>query len=241
MKLSKEAEFLKRFALIAGEHALNTKSTMSVIAKGHDGDLVTEVDFENEKLFVEMSKKEFPEFEVIGEEFSSDKTPSSKYFLVDPIDGTVNFANGLPFWGVQAECVVDNNTIAAVIYLPELNELYIADTNSAYLNGVLLSAKSKNKPLNQIVWSCSMNAKKQLTGLSDLLGGFTGYRRIGSLAVEFSLALKGHLDCVCYFGQKRTESAGIFIGRMAGLLTHGHINKFCITNSKIVHGFVGNL
>lgn len=103
-------------------------------AKGNNGDLVTNFDFEIEKYIIDKIKQNYPDFSVISEEYNSEKQLTDNCFTVDPIDGTINFAHNIPLWGIQVACIKNKKTCAAVIYIPKMNELFYADENGAYLN-----------------------------------------------------------------------------------------------------------
>lgn len=113
-------------------------------AKGEDGDLITNFDLEIEKYIIEKIKQNYPEFSIVSEEYNSEKELTDNCFTVDPIDGTINFANGLPLWGIQIACIRNKKTCAAVIYMPKINELYYADESGAYMNGKPIKVNSLN-------------------------------------------------------------------------------------------------
>ncbi|MBQ9834161.1 MAG: inositol monophosphatase [Bacilli bacterium] len=106
-----------------------------VKAKDDKGDLVTNFDYEIEKYIIEKIKENYPDFSIVSEEYNSEEGLTDNCFTIDPIDGTINFANNIPLWGIQVACIKDRKTCAAVIYLPKLNELYYADQSGAFLNG----------------------------------------------------------------------------------------------------------
>lgn len=121
IQLVKDASFL-----ITDEFKVN--------AKGNDGDLVTNFDYEIEKYMIDKIIENYPGFSIVSEEYNSENKLTDNCFTIDPIDGTINFANNIPLWGIQVACIRNGKTCAAVIYLPKLNELYYADLNGAYLN-----------------------------------------------------------------------------------------------------------
>ena len=93
------------------------------------------IDYEVEQFIMNAIKKEYPDFYIVSEEFNTDEGLTDNCFTIDPIDGTINFANNIPLWGIQVACVKNGKTVAAVIYLAKLDELYYADETGAYLNG----------------------------------------------------------------------------------------------------------
>ena len=129
--MTKELEFLIK--TIKSASKLITEE-FEIKAKDDKGDLVTNFDYEVERFIINEIKREYPDFTIISEEFNTNVGLTDNCFTIDPIDGTINFANNIPLWGIQAACIKNNKTIAAVIYLPKLDELYYADETGAYLN-----------------------------------------------------------------------------------------------------------
>lgn len=130
--MSKEAEFLVD---VVKNASLLINDELIIKAKDDEGDLVTNFDYEIEKYIIDRIQKEYPAFSIISEEFNENNKLTENCFTIDPIDGTVNFSNGLPLWGIQVACIKNGETVASVIYLSALNELYYADETGAYLNG----------------------------------------------------------------------------------------------------------
>lgn len=189
--------------------------------KDDKGDLVTDFDYAIEKFMIENMKKAYPSFDVISEEFNPNADAQKNYFLIDPIDGTVNFANNIPLWGIQVACVQDGQISSAVIYLPDLNELYYADKNGAYLNGKKITIKDNKN-------------NKKLFGLLQghqikFIENTRHYRYIGCSCVTYSWAIK---QCICgvLFPCENIEknwdaAPGVYIAKQAGcvLKNNGHV------------------
>ncbi len=129
--MEKMTEFLVQ---IVKEAAGLITPEFEIKAKGEFGDLVTNFDLEIESYLIKKMNKQYPKFDIVSEETNSQKTLTQNCFVIDPIDGTVNFAHGLPLWGIQVASVENGETTASVLYLPRLNELYYADKSGAFLN-----------------------------------------------------------------------------------------------------------
>lgn len=129
--MSEDLKFL--IDVVKGASLLITDE-FKINAKGNNGDLVTNFDFEIEKYIIDKIKQNYPDFSVVSEEYNSEKELTDNCFTVDPIDGTINFAHNIPLWGIQVACIRDKKTCAAVIYIPKMNELFYADEDGAYLN-----------------------------------------------------------------------------------------------------------
>ena len=137
--MSEDLKFL--IDVVKGASLLITDE-FEINAKGNNGDLVTNFDFEIEKYIIDKIKQNYPDFSVVSEEYNSEKELTDNCFTVDPIDGTINFAHNIPLWGIQVACIRDKKTCAAVIYIPKMNELFYADKNGAYLNGEPIKVNS---------------------------------------------------------------------------------------------------
>ena len=93
----------------------------SVSAKGGESDLVTDLDIKIENFLIEKIRAEYPSFDIVSEENNFQNTVTNNCFIIDPIDGTINFANNLPLWAIQIACKKGGKTVASVIDLPRLN------------------------------------------------------------------------------------------------------------------------
>ena len=133
-----EGEFIQRIVREAEELL---SRDFAVYTKGSEGDLVTDVDYLVERFLIEKIQAEYPDFAIISEEFNPDTAMTENCFIIDPIDGTKNFANGLPLWGIQVACRKNGETISSVIDLPALKEFYFANESGAYLNGEKISVR----------------------------------------------------------------------------------------------------
>ena len=99
-------------------------------------DLVTSYDFNVEKFLIKKLKKSFPDVKIVSEEYNSATEPKGTYFTIDPIDGTINFANNSPDYGVQIAYVENDEIVSAAIYMPKYKAGYIAGKGcGAYKNG----------------------------------------------------------------------------------------------------------
>lgn len=125
-----ESQFLRD--VVKKANNLSTQK-FDTINKGGENDLVTNLDLEIERFLIDEIKKQYPNFDIVSEEFNTNNKITENCFVIDPIDGTINFANNLPLWGIQVACIKNGKTIASVISLPRINEFYYADETGAYL------------------------------------------------------------------------------------------------------------
>lgn len=137
--MSEEVKFLIN---LVKEASLLIDDEFVIESKGDEGDLVTNFDFKVEKYIIDKIKENYPDYSIVSEEYNSEKQLTDNCFTVDPIDGTINFANNIPLWGIQIACIKNKKIQSAVIYLPKINELYYADENGAYMNGNPISVNT---------------------------------------------------------------------------------------------------
>ncbi|MBR4745563.1 MAG: inositol monophosphatase, partial [Clostridia bacterium] len=179
-------EFLKK---IVNEATKLTNKTFEVHAKGDLGDLVTNLDLEIEKFLIRKMKEIYPDYDIVSEEFNSKKQVTNNCFIIDPIDGTINFANGIPLWAIQVACVQNGKTVASVISLPKLNELYWADKTGAYLNGKQIYVREIDT--KDAIYT--VEGSKHLEIMQNMRDFTYKDRRFGCAGVSFSFTAAGRL------------------------------------------------
>lgn len=120
--------------------------------EGDNNQVLTEADVATGKLLVAAIQREFPGHNVIDEEAGVIDKGSNFTWVVDPIDGTSNFANGSPLYGVMMGLLDGGTPIAGGIALPSFNEIYVAEKGkSAFCNGERISVTSETVLSNCLV------------------------------------------------------------------------------------------
>ena len=206
-----EAEFLKR---IVKEAEKISQQSYEVHQKDDRGDLVTNLDIEIEKYLIGQIKENYPDYDIVSEEFNADGTVTDNCFVIDPIDGTINFANGLPIWGIQVACRKNGKTIAAAIDLPRLGEFYFADETGAYLNDQPIRSKevSLKNTLYTVLGSNALDATKRMREYSK------GHRGLGAACASFAFVACGRLHGANFRVDHPWDyEPGLFICEKAGV------------------------
>jgi len=108
----------------------------SIRTKSSAADIVTEADFLSENLIIKAIKKKFPDHEILSEETLQKVNPQARYlWVVDPLDGTRNFANGIPFFSLTMSLKKNGQTVLGLVYDPWHDELVWAEKGKgAFLN-----------------------------------------------------------------------------------------------------------
>jgi len=107
--------------------------------------LVTEVDQASERLITKIIREQYPDHGIIGEEYGSHDLQSVYKWIVDPIDGTVNYAHGIPLCCVSIGLMEHDTMIMGAVYNPMMNELFFAEKGKgATLNGLPIKVSQKS-------------------------------------------------------------------------------------------------
>jgi myo-inositol-1(or 4)-monophosphatase len=164
-------------------------------------DLVTDVDVAIERTFRAMIAERFPAHEVLGEEFGGTAhVPAGPCWVFDPIDGTTNFAHGLPIFCSSIALEIGGVAEVAAVYDPTRRELFTAERGAgAFLNGTPLSVSSAGDLLDaMLVTGFPYDVHERVDEIVGLFGAFVGraraVRRLGSAALDLCYVAAGRLD-----------------------------------------------
>ncbi len=219
-------------------------------------DLVTEVDILSEKTIKEIIKKSFPSHTIICEESGEEKHDSEYRWHIDPIDGTVNYSQGIPFCAISVGLEKEKELIVGAVYNPFNQELFFASKGEgAYLNGRQIHVSQKvNYEDGLYVAAFSSTASKEKKGEYENFGHINdstrGVLRIGSAALALAYLSCGRIDG---FWAKDLYSwdlaGGIVLVNEAGGKVSGHAgetysfdkNIFIATNGLIHESLLSEL
>ena len=163
-------------------------------------DLVTEVDVLSENNITKIIEDGFPEHSINGEEMGLMKKESEYCWHIDPIDGTVNYSQGIPLCAVSIGLEHRREIIAGAIYNPFTVELFFASKgHGAFLNGKPIRVSSKTKVENGLyVAAFSSDIGKSKKEEYDIFGNFNdttrGVLRLGSAALALAYLACGRID-----------------------------------------------
>ncbi len=250
----KEIEFIKNIVKEANEIS---NQQFKIYEKDGEYDLVTNLDLDIEKFLIDKIKKEYPDFDIVSEEYNTNNQITSNCFIIDPIDGTINFANNLPLWGIQIACVKNGTTIASVISLPRLNEFYYADDTGAYLNDKPIKVQEVDikKTLYAIDGNNKLPCKRRMRKSSS------NRRNFGGVCVSMAFLASGRIHGAVFRSDKPWDyEPGLFLCKMAGaviksisgfhaaamnkeyldILEHETAKKMGVSNIFILHSLNGD-
>jgi len=164
-------------------------------------DLVTEVDVAVERMFRALIAERFPDHDVLAEELGSGgNTQASHRWVFDPLDGTTNYAHGLPIFCSSLALAIDGEAVVGAVYDPNRRELFTAERGGgARLNGVSLRVSRAPVLLDaMLVTGFPYNVHEALDEVVGLFGKFVGraraVRRLGSAAIDLCWVAAGRMD-----------------------------------------------
>lgn len=189
-----------------------------------DGSFYTEADLAAQESLLSKLQKLYPAA-IMGEEMSEQQqlvqweAGDAGLWNIDPIDGTSNFFNGLPYFGVSVALMRKGKSILGVIYNPVTKELFYAEKGKgAYLNGVALPIRKREISLRSAI--ANVDFKRLDRKLAEKIAAYPPYasqRNYGACALEWCYTAAGYFDLYLHGGQKPWDyAAGCLILEEAG-------------------------
>jgi myo-inositol-1(or 4)-monophosphatase len=162
--------------------------------------LVTEVDHASEALIMDRIKAEYPDHFILSEETGEIRTDSPFKWIIDPIDGTVNYANGIPICCVSIGLEHEGKMIMGAVYNPFMEEFFFAEKGAgATLNGKSIRVSDKQNVLESCLvtgfpYSYLDTPNSPLDVFGRLIRRGVPVRRLGSAAIDLCWVAAGRFD-----------------------------------------------
>ena len=224
MKYSKETEVASKAIREASDRYIFKKSEVKI--KDNDAgayDVVSENDVLIENYIKDAISKTFPGDSFLCEE-SGEQKGSDRLWVIDPIDGTVNYTHNIPLYGIQLALMVKDEAVMAVIYLPEFDEMYTAEKGfGAYLNGERLDVRNDVSMHDTIVSTSDYSRgsveyrEGQVKFMELLHTKVARFKMFGSASCDFAYFASGRTECHIRFVRKLWDFLpGLLISIEAG-------------------------
>ncbi len=174
--------------------------SFTISSKSNINDLVTQADNESEQAIFEVIRQQFPQHCLLSEESGEFKMDSNIKWIIDPIDGTVNFANGIPICCVSIGVEQDGEMILGAVYNPFMNEFFFSERgNGSTLNEKSIKVSSKNDLLRSCLvtgfpYSYLNIPNGPLEVFDKLIRNNIPVRRLGSAAIDLCWVAAGRFD-----------------------------------------------
>ncbi|MDQ3128496.1 MAG: inositol monophosphatase [Chloroflexota bacterium] len=204
-----ELSFASNAALAAGRVLMDRYERLERIDHKSARDVVTEADHESEALIIAAIQARFPADAILAEESGAHAAaagapsatagatatdPSGRVWVIDPLDGTVNYANGLPVFCASIGLVVDGRPVVGVVLDPTRSELFAATADGpATLNGRPIRASGKEK-LSDWVISLSLSGRSVQNRARAIRREIRISRSMGSAALALAYVGNGRFD-----------------------------------------------
>lgn len=200
-------------------HSRNLK----IETKSSAVDLVTEADKLSESSIITNIRKKYPDHGILSEETGAQERESDFLWIIDPLDGTTNFAQGLPIFAVSIALKYMEETLLGVIYVPTLDQMYYAIRGKgSYLNGDKIQVSKKQK-LEQCVLATGFPYDKaehednNARQFAHFIPRVRGMRRLGSAAYDLACVAAGFMDGYWEFNLSIWDvAAGILLVQESG-------------------------
>ncbi len=248
----KETETAEEAAREAGKILLDLLGKDPGTRKKGDIDLVTNADIRSEETIVDSIRRRFPQDGILAEESGESHRRAERMWIVDPLDGTTNFAHSFPFFAVSIALEVRGEIVLGVVFNPVLNERYEAvRSTGAYLNGRRISVSTVTTLQDSLLatgfpYNIHENPDRVLRNFRNMITRAQGVRRPGAAALDLCLVAAGVFDGFWEEGLKPWDSAAgaIILEEAGGKLTTYDGNPFrpydetIVASNSRIHDFM---
>jgi myo-inositol-1(or 4)-monophosphatase len=205
-------------------------------------DLVTEVDKASEELIVGAIRARYPEHDILAEENEYPSRHSTHKWIIDPLDGTTNYAHGFPWFGVSIGLEIDGAIEAGVIYHPMMDELFTAARGEgAFLNGERLQV-SRRAPLKSCLlatgfpYDRSWDNENNFANFERFQMAARAVRRAGAAALDLAYVAAGRFDGYweCKLKPWDVAAGKLLVEEAGGRVTNHGGEPYCIYDHRIL-------
>ena len=240
---------MKDFINIARDAALkagrilrqNIHGLREITYKG-EINLVTEMDMCSERTIVDMLRDAFPDHGVVAEEETKLSNASGYIWIIDPLDGTTNYAHGYPCFAVSIALKHEDDVILGVVYDPMRDELFEAQKGQgAYLNGKQIKVSPVDTLIKSLLatgfpYDRKVSNRNNLNYFFDLLMASQEVRRDGSAALDLCYVATGRLDGFWELKLKSWDVAAgsLVVNEAGGVVSDLSGNKFDMLAEEIL-------
>lgn len=220
-------------------------------------DLVTEADIASEKAILSILEQRYPGDTVLAEESKAEyeKIPDGAVWIIDPLDGTTNFAHGFPYFAVSIAYSVNRESKVGVIYCPVNNELFCAwQGGGSWLNGRRIAVSKEEQLIQSLVatgfpYDIDQNLDLVIEQLRRILPRVRDVRRAGAAALDLAYVACGRLDGFWEMNLKPWDTAAgqLLVEEAGGKVTDYRGEDFnpyipeVLASNGLIHQFLSEL
>lgn len=251
---SADYAFVQKSIVAAGKILLRTSNAV-LHEKRHALDLITQADLDSEQFLRNALTKRFPHIGFYSEESAKESENELKkelVWVIDPLDGTLQFSRGLPFYGVSIGLIKEGRGVAGFLYFPVFDELYHAQKNGgAFLGKTILRIAKREYPTRTfgVLSYIGLSDKQQIALHKKFIEEKLIMLRIGSSIFHLAHTAAGQYDLYIGINQAYWDLAGglAIVEEAGGIVEICQINEsikstgshyhysFIAANNEIVH------
>lgn len=167
---------------------------------GQETNLVTQIDKKAEEIIISKIRRKYPDHDFLAEESGSHNKQSEVRWVIDPLDGTLNFTHGMPLFSVSIAVEVRGEVVAGVVYEPNLDELFTAEKGKgAFLNKKPIHVSKVDRLIESMMatgfpYTIRDNPDHAIQHFVNVLMEVQGVRRLGSAAVDLCYVACGRFE-----------------------------------------------
>ncbi len=203
---------------------------------GQETNLVTQIDKKAEEIIINKVRARYPDHDFLAEESGSHNKQSEYRWIIDPLDGTLNFTHGLPLFSVSIAVERNGEVVAGVVYEPNLDELFTAEKGKgAFLNKKPIHVSRVDSMIESMMvtgfpYTIQENPDNAVRHFVNMLMNAQGIRRLGSAAVDLCYVACGRFEGFWEVSLNAWDmAAGLLLIEEAG----GRFSDFCGKPSSI--------
>lgn len=229
-------------ALKAGELLRERLSAQQKITYKGEVDLATEADFLSQELIASSLSKNFPDHGILAEENLEEKTEAEFLWIIDPLDGTTNYAHRYPIFSVSIGLEARGEVVLGVVYDPNFDELFVAERGGgAYLNNKLIQVSKTAELTKSLLATGFPYWTRERPGqlfqrFQDFSMKAQGIRRAGSASLDLCALACGRIDGFWEEGLRLWDTAAgkIIVEEAGGVLSKFDGSPFDIRFPEVV-------
>ncbi|MFA5499699.1 MAG: inositol monophosphatase family protein [Candidatus Omnitrophota bacterium] len=241
-KISKLAQPACRIVLKAGKYLKDNSRKIKKISYKGAINLVTNVDHEVEDILIGSLRSAFPEIGVLSEESGKIDYGPGLAWVIDPIDGTTNFAHGFPFYAISVALEKAGKPILGIVYNPEHNEFFYAEKGKgAFLNGKSIKVSTqkylkKSLLMTGFSYKLGKSMEENLVHFRHFLMSSQALRRAGCASLDLCYVACGRLEGFWELDLFPWDTAAgwLIVKEAGGEVTDFTGKQYCHNSNKIL-------
>ena len=208
------------------------------------GDYVTELDHRSEEAIIKRIKQDYPDHMILAEESGRECRDSSYNWIIDPLDGTANYVQGIPVYGISIALKKKDDLLLGLVYDVDRDDMYWAlRGEGAYLNGQKIRVSNRDEMAYSMLasgfpWRSKKYMDPYMACFKELFLDAAGIRRMGSAAIDLAYTACGRFDGFWEMKLGTWDiAAGILLVREAGgVVTDFHGGDTYLESGNVVAG-----